>query len=73
MPHVSRAGGHTHLLESLVVDETRRVLGDIELALLQLLSELPVGEGQVPSGRSERNVKCLIGLKMLEQGKGRTL
>ena len=35
---------HTHLLESLVVDETSCILGYVKLSLLDVLAELPTME-----------------------------
>ncbi len=34
-------GGLTHLFEGLVVDEARSILWNLELALLDVLAELP--------------------------------
>jgi hypothetical protein len=34
-------GDSAHLLESLVVDKARSILGHLELALLDVLAELP--------------------------------
>ena len=41
---VSIAQPCTHLLESLVVDETSCILGYVELTLLDVLAELPAME-----------------------------
>ena len=41
---VSIAQPCTHLLESLVVDKTSRILGYVELTLLDVLAELPTTE-----------------------------
>lgn len=37
-----RLSGHTFLLQRLIVDETRGVLGDFKLPLLYVLAKLPV-------------------------------
>ena len=46
-----------HLFQRLIIDKTSGVLGDIQLALLQVLSELPV-TGEVVSGT--KIVICLL-------------
>jgi hypothetical protein len=42
---VAESRGATYLLEGLVVDKASSVLGNLELALLDLLSKLPAGNG----------------------------
>jgi hypothetical protein len=44
----------THLFEGLVVDEARSILGHLELALLDVLAELPelkLSKGHLTQGR----------------------
>ena len=49
--HMRRARFKTYLLQCLVVDEASSILGDLELAFLDLLAKLP-GVGRLISMRS---------------------
>lgn len=51
----------TYLFERLVVDETRSILGDLELPFLDLLAELPT------RAAADQRVKSDIACRKLEE------